>query len=121
MHATKPDNTPGRRRSRSLRKNARQLTQHDDIRRWAEARQGQPATVRGTGGTERVGILRIRFPDYEGKTDLEAITWEEFFKKFDERQLALLCQESTSDGALSRYWKLVKRSDVATPSDSSVY
>jgi len=37
------------------------------------------------------------------------ITWETFFKKFEDRQLAFLYQEKTSDGKDSRFWKLVRR------------
>ena len=73
-------------------------TDHDAIRKWAEARGGRPATVRSThghgprghgkGGT---GIIRIEFPDApNSKHDaLEEISWEEFFEKFDESELAL--------------------------------
>ncbi len=94
------------------RKNAFPTTDHEKIRAWVEARGGSPATVKGSGGPELVGILRIDFPGYTGKTTLEKISWEDFFKKFEERGLAFLCQDTTVDGALSRFWKLIKRDQI---------
>ena len=86
---------------------SRQTTDHDEIRRWVEERDGRPATVRGTAGRgEEAGLLRIRFRDDE---DLEEIEWEEFFDKFDEEQLAFLYQEQTADGDESRFFKFVRR------------
>jgi hypothetical protein len=84
-------------------------TDHDYIRRWTEERGGHPAAVRGTGGDEDVGIVRIDFPGYSGEGKLEAISWDEFFDKFEESQLALVCQEKTADGQLSRFNKLIRR------------
>ncbi len=81
-------------------------TDHDQIRRWAEARDGEPATVGGTQqGGDDAGILRIAFTD----DDLERISWEEFFEKFDEENLAFVYQEETADGQESRFFKFVSR------------
>lgn len=91
------------------RKNAEVTTDHARIQQWVEARQGIPATVKGSGGAEPAGILRIDFPGYSSKASLEKISWEAFFNKFEERKLAFLFQENTSAGPPSRYWKLVKR------------
>jgi hypothetical protein len=107
---SEPIETPKKKKKRNThRKNAFPLLDHTKIQAWVESRGGSPATVKGSGGPERVGILRIDFPGYSGKTVLEKITWEEFFKKFEERELAFLCQESTVEGTPSRFWKLVKR------------
>ena len=38
-------------------------TNHDEIRRWAEARGGKPAAVKRTHQSGDVGIIRIMFPD----------------------------------------------------------
>ena len=83
---------------------------HDKIREWAEARGGKPATVKRTHTEDDVGIIRIDFPGYSGKDSLEEITWEEFFEKFDESDLALIYQEKTAEGKQSNFNKLVKRS-----------
>ena len=84
-------------------------TNHDEIREWAEARGGKPATVKRTESNGEAGVLRIDFPGYRGGDSLEEISWEEFFKKFDEKQLAFLYQDETSSGEQSRFFKLVSR------------
>jgi hypothetical protein len=84
-------------------------TDHDEIRRWAEAHGGRPARVRGTGGGDDPGILRIDFPGGAGEQDLEPISWEEWFEKFDEQGLAAVIQERKADGDDSTFIKLVKR------------
>lgn len=84
-------------------------TDHDEIRRWVEKRNGQPARVKDTGGGDDPGILRIDF-DGDGRDDaLEPIPWEEWFDAFDENRLAFLYQEQTKDGGESRFSKLVSR------------
>jgi hypothetical protein len=80
---------------------------HEEIRKWAEERGGKPAHVKKTGSAEDIGILRIDFPGYSGEGTLEPITWEEFFDKFDERNLALLYQEETAGGERSNFNKFV--------------
>jgi len=40
----------------------RATTNHDEIRKWAEARGGKPATVKGTESHGEAGVLRIDFP-----------------------------------------------------------
>src|SRR5438094_8822330 len=84
-------------------------TDHNEIKQWAEARGGKPATVRRTGSPDEPGVLRIDFPGYRGEDSLEEITWDEFFQKFDEKNLAFLYQEETSSGEESRFFKLVSR------------
>lgn len=83
-------------------------TDHDQIRRWVEARDGTPAAVRATETDDDPGILRIRFRD-ESADDLDAIGWEEFIAKFEESELALLYQDRTTDGGTGRFRKFVKR------------
>ena len=86
---------------------AQTTTDHAAIRRWAEARGGRPATVRGTGQEDEAGVLRFDFGKPEDS--LEEITWDEFFEKFEESGLALLYQDKTKDGSISRFFKLVNR------------
>lgn len=88
---------------------AEPLTDHDQIRQWAEERGGTPSCVRGTGGKGDIGMLRLDFPGYTGEDTLEPISWEDWFEKFDERGLALLVQEKTSKGQKSNFNKLVSR------------
>ena len=90
---------------------AKITTDHDEIRNWAEERGGRPATVRSTHGKGGTGIIRIEFPGApNSKHDaLEEISWEEFFEKFDESDLALLYQEETAKGEKSNFNKLIGR------------
>ncbi len=85
-------------------------TDHDTIHAWAQERNGRPATVRGTEGGDEAGVLRMHFEGYgAGEESLEPISWEEFFEKFEEKNLAFLYQETTADGDVSRFFKLVNR------------
>src|SRR5947209_9412676 len=70
--------------------NSRTTTDHDEIRRWAEERGGVPSTVAATEQGGEPGILRIDFPGYSGEGTLEEISWDDFFRKFDENGLAFL-------------------------------
>ncbi|MFN3509620.1 MAG: hypothetical protein ACK4ZU_19295 [Allorhizobium sp.] len=84
---------------------ASQTTDHDEIRKWVEERQGTPSRVRESG---EGGILRIDFGEPEEA--LEPIEWEEFFQIFEKSDLAFLHQDKTVDGKLSRFSKFVSRS-----------
>src|SRR4051812_16517195 len=95
---------------------ARELTDHDEIQLWAEERGGKPACVRGTGGKDDVGMIRLDFPGYNGADSLEEIPWDEWFEKFDESNLALLVQDETARGQRSNFNKLVSRSNARQPS-----
>jgi hypothetical protein len=85
------------------------LTDHDDIKAWAEARKAVPACVKGTGDKDDVGMIRLDFPGYSGRDSLQEISWEEWFTQFDENKLALIVQEETADGQRSNFNKLVSR------------
>ena len=90
--------------SKSLR-----TSDHDEIRAWVDKRGGTPATVKGTENDKNAGLLRIDFPGYSGKDSLEAISWEDFFQKFDESNLEFLYQEKTTAGKESRFNKFVSK------------
>jgi hypothetical protein len=92
---------------------AKTTTDHDEIRKWAEARNAKPSFVKRTGKPDDPGILRLNFPGYSGEDSLQAIDWEEWFKKFDEQDLALLYQETTKSGEKSNFNKLVSRNGRA--------
>jgi hypothetical protein len=65
--------------------------------------------VKGTEEDEEAGILRIDFSGRGEDDKLEEISWEAFFEKFDEADLAFLYQEQTSGGDTSRFFKFVRR------------
>lgn len=91
---------------------ARPLTDHEKIRSWAQERGAKPACVRRTGGQGDVGMIRLDFPGYSGEGSLEPISWDEWFQKFDDTNLALLVQDQTADGEQSNFNKLVSRETV---------
>jgi hypothetical protein len=89
-------------------KTSHTTTNHDEIRKWVEEREGSPARIRNTGGKKDAGLLRINFPG-GNEDNLENISWEGFFKKFESEKLAFLYQDKKSDGEISYFNKLVAR------------
>ena len=88
---------------------AKTTTDHRTIQRWAEQRGGKPAAVSATHPDEGSGgILRIAFTDEALEESLEEISWDEFFRTFEDRKLAFLYQDE-KDGHESRFFKLVDR------------
>jgi hypothetical protein len=56
----------------ATRSQSKSTTDHDEIRQWAEARNGRPAVVKSTRGKgDETGILRIDFPGYSGSESLK--------------------------------------------------
>jgi Rho termination factor, N-terminal domain len=95
---TSPDDEPER-AGRSLA-----TTSHEVIRQWAEERGGRPATVEGTEHGDRLGVLRLDFGDDTPK--LREVSWDEWFRTFDERRLNFIYQEERSDGRQSTFFRL---------------
>ena len=84
-------------------------TDHNTIKKWAEDRDGRPAVVESTTGSGKGGgLLRINFPGY-AEDNLKNISWEEFFRIFDENDLNFLYQEETKEGGESRFFKFVSK------------
>ncbi|HEY4650714.1 MAG TPA: hypothetical protein VIG72_04835 [Pontibacter sp.] len=71
---------------------AKKTTNHNEIKKWAEKHGGVPSIIKGTeddGSGE--GVLRIHFPEKSDNNDsFEEVSWDEFFKEFDNSKLALL-------------------------------
>jgi hypothetical protein len=82
---------------------------HDEIRAWIEARNGTPAALASTANNDEPGVLRVLFQEQESGNSLEKISWDDFFKKFEEEKLAFLYQDETKDGKTSRFFKFVQR------------
>jgi hypothetical protein len=78
------------------------VTDHEEIRRWAEKNRARPACVKGTGRNDDPGILRFDFDQKD--ENLEQISWDKWLEWFDKNELALLLSED------SRFSKLVSRS-----------
>lgn len=86
---------------------------HDEIRNWAEERGGKPASIEGTERrNEEAGLLRIDFPGGASNPPLEPISWEAFFEKFEESNLAMVYQDEKADGETSYFCKFVSRENV---------
>lgn len=79
---------------------AQRTQDHGTIRRWAEERGGRPSMVEGTQ------ILRFDFNEPDQK--LKQVSWDEFFRVFDDRGLDFLYQDKTDDGKQSRFFKFVE-------------
>lgn len=79
-------------------------THHEVIRQWAEERGGTPATVEGTEHGDHLGVLRIDFGRDDSK--LRRVSWEEWFKTFDDRRLNFIYQEQRTDGTQSNFFRL---------------
>jgi hypothetical protein len=85
-------------------------TDHETIRQWVEERNGKPASVPGTSkSNEDVGLLRIDFVEDSQDDSLDEISWDEFFEKFEEQQLAFLYQDQKANGEPSTFNKLIVR------------
>jgi hypothetical protein len=100
-------------------KNSKTTQDHDEIRRWAEARNAIPCEVASTEQDGEAGILRLCFPKAKNRNDdsLKEIDWEAFFSKFDQSGLSLVYQEKTAGGARSNFNKLI-HADQATSRSS---
>ena len=96
---------------------SRVLTDHDEIRRWAEERGAKPSAVRRTHSDDNTGIIRLDFPGFSGADSLEEIEWDEWFDDFDDRNLALVVQDETANGQTSNFNKLVSRESVEQGSE----
>lgn len=95
---------------------AQVLIDHDRIRQWAEARGGAPASVRGTGSSGDPGLLRIDLPGGAGNDSLQRISWDDWFRKFDAQQLALLIDD---DERPTTFNKLVYRHEINIDIDAT--
>jgi hypothetical protein len=89
---------------------AHTLTDHETIRRWAEARGARPARMRKAGRATPTTIpddICLAIPGTSPEGDLEPISWHEWFRKFDDNALALLIESAQRQP--STFNLLVKR------------
>ena len=85
---------------------------HDTIRKWAEGKGGRPAAVKRTHKGDDVGIIRIMFPDNPQSEhgSLVEISWDAFFKQFDERASSRCSTRRTAVSA--RSWAATRSSSA---------
>ena len=87
---------------------AETTSDHAKIKKWAQKHGGRPAAVDRTHQKGDTGIIRIMFPKspQSEHENLVEISWDEFFKEFDERKLALIYEPD------SMFSKLVSRESI---------
>lgn len=86
------------------------LTDHETIRRWAEARGARPARVRNgrrASLTVTTDDICLEIPGTSPEGALESISWHEWFRQFDDHELALLIE--SADRQPSTFNLLIKR------------
>lgn len=102
-------------------------TSHVVIRGWAESHGGKPALIVDPNRLDRAVGLRIDFP---GKTD-EAllsqahhnkdVSWDEFYKVFEEQQLAFDYLEQPGETELPDAYRFIKREVLNEKEDKSPF
>jgi hypothetical protein len=85
------------------------------IRRWAAARQAEPATGESTAsGPATVNVndggagIRFNFP---GFSPFRPISWDEWFENFDQYGLTFVYDSQTSGGTPSNRYQIVRKDD----------
>lgn len=81
------------------------------VRSIIEARSGYPAHAPDTEGKGDQGLLRVGFRDRE--EELTELSWEAFFREFEEKDLAVVYADDGSDVVPDRSVALQKRESVA--------
>ena len=93
------------------------LTNHDEIRDWTAARAGSPALSDASGTEEPQPVLHLVFGQIayqeagEGvdrPDGLTVVDWEEWFRLFDELQLALVVNVETP-GQRESFHEFIRR------------
>jgi hypothetical protein len=80
---------------------------HGEIRKWAEKRGAIPSNIKGTEDEGEVaGILTF---DFKGDENLDSLSWDEFFNKFEKEKLALRLQDKEKDGSWSHFFEFENR------------
>jgi hypothetical protein len=78
---------------------------HDVIKAWAEERGATPATVEGTEHDARAGVLRFAFNDEAPKGRLRELSWDDWLRTFDDRELIFLHQQHLRNGDQSNFFR----------------
>jgi hypothetical protein len=97
------------------------LTDHEAIRDWAAARAGFPAIVDVSPEAGTQPMLRIVFGQEAYEDDdrperpinaggYELVEWDEWFKLFDEQDLAMVVEED-QPGKREQFHKIIRQAD----------
>ncbi|MFC9553996.1 hypothetical protein ACFTWF_24435 [Rhodococcus sp. NPDC056960] len=82
-------------------------TDHDEIRRWILTNHGAPARLTHAA-THTPGPLRIDFLGVHS-SDLEHLSWHDWFTAFDAQHLALSYPDPHIRGGTSTWFEVVHR------------
>ena len=88
----------------------RSTSNHDEIRKWAEAHNALPAEFASTSHDGEPRILGFILPA-QPPGDLEKVSWEQFFAVFDMTGLALVYRQG--DG--SNFYEIVNNRPKSSP------
>src|SRR5690348_1959853 len=91
---------------------------HQEIKEWVEEHGGSPAAIEGTYDGFGSGILRIDWG--KGDEALDQLSWEDFFRVFDDNDLAFVYEMNDGEGD-SFSCKFEARSTGASQEDDSLY
>lgn len=86
-------------------------TNHEEIMDWIKNRGGKPSREKLIGDQNLKGLLKINFLEHE-ENNISNISWEEFFRVFEENKLALFLEELTDVGGLSRIYRFLDRENI---------
>lgn len=87
-------------------------TDHEEIKQWAMQRIGFPSIVKEPGyAGEKEGELKFDFiGNGENKdTHLKVVSWDTFFRSFEEKQLAFTYRDQTAGGVLNKFFTFINR------------
>lgn len=81
---------------------------HNEIKKWVIERGGHPAVVKDTMTQieNEIGELKIDFPGYTNESDLSRISWDTFFKTFENKGFVFLYENETPEGNKSIFYEI---------------
>ncbi len=79
-------------------------TDHDTIRNWVEEHGGQPALTRRIPEVRGEGDLSLEFLVDGQEPELISISWSDFFRRFEDQDLAFVYEEGGPGGELTWYF-----------------
>lgn len=85
---------------------------HNEIKNWAEERKGTPASLKEPSAEASNLILRILFDHEKNVDQVKNISWEQFFKLFEQHQLAFVYKHENFGGKNSNAHRFVFRDDI---------
>jgi hypothetical protein len=94
-------------RSLPMAQDKKCTTDHDEIKHWVEEHDGRPALLKEE--TSSVTPIKIIFPEYDINDHVEEVTWTEWFREFEEEDLAFEYKEDVEEGEEVGAFKLIHR------------